>query len=168
MAKLTEKEIEKYSKDINQGFDTCSVCNGVELAMSMQQIDANAENFDLICDDCLKKEVIAGLKIAMEMLIFSFFYSERDGEAIASILNGIDRLDFIYRQKLNIEETEETLWFRLGGNPTLTDRNSLDKDLRGKFASKSTTAYKNYEFVIEQFENVIDLEQNYEVEVFFS
>jgi len=108
-------------------------------------------------------------KKAIEILIYSYIHSDRDGEAIASLLNGIDRLELLYRKENNIDEnSEESMWFRLGGNPTLTDRDSLDKDLRGKFAIAITTAYKNYKFVIEQFENVLNLEQNYEVEIFFS
>jgi len=50
--KLTIKEIEENTKDINQGFDTCCVCGEVELKGNMLEVNPNSNNWDLICTEC--------------------------------------------------------------------------------------------------------------------
>ena len=50
--KLTEQEIVEHSKDVNQGFDTCSICQGVELMGEMLSVEPDSNNSDLICKEC--------------------------------------------------------------------------------------------------------------------
>ena len=53
--KLTVEKIDELSKDINTGFDTCSICKGVEIANSMYSVNDNSDDFDLICEECSEK-----------------------------------------------------------------------------------------------------------------
>ena len=51
--KLTPIEIaEHIIKYPNHGFDSCSICNGVETQNTMKQVNPDGEDFDLICDEC--------------------------------------------------------------------------------------------------------------------
>lgn len=51
--KLTAAEVAQHIKDHPMtGFDICSKCNGVESQNSMQPVDENSDDFDLICDEC--------------------------------------------------------------------------------------------------------------------
>ena len=53
--KLTVKEIDGYSKNTNQGFDNCSICDGIELKGKMIEIEPNSNNWDLVCEECNAK-----------------------------------------------------------------------------------------------------------------
>ena len=53
--KLNEQQQRKIMKDNpTQGFDICSKCDNVQLYGTMKDINQN--DFDLICDDCLKEK----------------------------------------------------------------------------------------------------------------
>ena len=53
--KLSEQQQRKIMKaNPAQGFDICSKCNNVQLYGTMKDINQN--DFDLICDDCLKEK----------------------------------------------------------------------------------------------------------------
>lgn len=55
--KLTESEINNIilKKPDSAMFDTCCICGGVEEYMEMNDF-GNPDTFDVICDECLKKE----------------------------------------------------------------------------------------------------------------
>jgi len=49
--KLNEIEIElAISKNPNTQFDICSICDGAEEGMVMNEL--NSKDFDVICDEC--------------------------------------------------------------------------------------------------------------------
>ena len=53
--KLSKKQQEQIMKDNPmQGFDICSKCENVQLYGTVKDINEN--DFDLICDDCLKEK----------------------------------------------------------------------------------------------------------------
>jgi hypothetical protein len=53
--KINEQQQRKIMKDNpTQGFDICSKCDNVQLYGTMKDINQN--DFDLICDDCLKEK----------------------------------------------------------------------------------------------------------------
>ncbi len=53
--KLTEQQQKQIIKNSpNQLFDICSKCDNVQLYGTMKDINQN--DFDLICDDCFKRE----------------------------------------------------------------------------------------------------------------
>jgi hypothetical protein len=55
LMKLSEQQQRKIMKDNPaQGFDICSKCDNVQLYGTMKDINQN--DFDLICDDCLKEK----------------------------------------------------------------------------------------------------------------
>jgi len=78
--KLTVEEINEHSKNPNQGFDNCSICNGVELAGSMNEV--NKESFDLICSECVER---AKLQAFFEEQGFQVHLFEQDNEQNAEV-----------------------------------------------------------------------------------
>ena len=56
--KLSDNDVKKIAKENpNQPLDICSICDGVELHLQMNEV--NEFDWYLICDDCkeLEKEV---------------------------------------------------------------------------------------------------------------
>jgi hypothetical protein len=94
MKKLTSFDIAKISsKDINQGFDICSKCGGVELNGCMS--DISDSDPDLICDDCRSPKV----KVLFGDMTF---FDEQIDERNETTVHCVRKIEMVDKDKLDV------------------------------------------------------------------